>query len=54
MRWEGNVVGMGRGECIQGVGGKPEVKRVLGRAGSRWDDNINVDLQEMGCWYGLC
>jgi hypothetical protein len=33
--------------------GKPEGKRGLGKPGRRWDDNINVGLQEMGCWYGL-
>jgi hypothetical protein len=27
--------------------GRPEEKRPLGR--SRWEDNINKDLQEMGC-----
>jgi hypothetical protein len=28
--------------------GKPERKRPLGRPSRRWDDNINMDLQEMG------
>jgi hypothetical protein len=27
---------------------KPEGKRPLGRHRRRWEDNINVDLQEMG------
>jgi len=31
--------------------GKPEGKRVLGRPGHRWDDNINVDLQKVRCWF---
>jgi hypothetical protein len=29
--------------------GKPEVKRPLGRLRRRWDDNIKMDLQEVGC-----
>jgi hypothetical protein len=30
--------------------GKPEEKRPLGRSRLRWDDNIKVDLQELGYW----
>jgi hypothetical protein len=29
--------------------GKPEGKRQLGRPGCRWEDNIKMDLQEVGC-----
>jgi hypothetical protein len=29
--------------------GKPERKRPLGRPRRRWEDNIKVDLQEVGC-----
>jgi hypothetical protein len=29
--------------------GKPEGKRQLGRPRCRWEDNINLDLQEIGC-----
>ena len=29
--------------------GKPEGKRPLGRPRRRWEDNIKVDLQEVGC-----
>ena len=29
--------------------GKLEGKRSLGRPRSRWEDNINMDLQEVGC-----
>jgi len=28
---------------------KPEGKRPLERPRSRWDDNIKIDLQEVGC-----
>jgi len=29
--------------------GKPKGKRPLGRPKRRWEDNIKMDLQEMGC-----
>ena len=29
--------------------GKPEGKRRLGRPRSRWEDNIKMDLREVGC-----
>jgi 3-oxoacyl-ACP reductase-like protein len=29
--------------------GKPEGKRPLGRAKRRWEYNIKMDLQEVGC-----
>ena len=29
--------------------GKPEGKRALGRPRCRWEDNIKMDLQEVGC-----
>jgi len=29
--------------------GKPEGKRPLGRSRRRWEDNIKIDLQEVGC-----
>ena len=28
---------------------KPEGKRPLGRPKRRWEDNIKIDLQEVGC-----
>jgi hypothetical protein len=28
---------------------KPEGKRPLGRPGHKWEDNIKMDLQEVGC-----
>ena len=33
----------------EGFGGKPERKRPLGRPSHRWEDHINMDLQEIGC-----
>ena len=37
--------------------GKPEGKRALGRPRRRWEDNIKMDLQEVGCrgmdWFEL-
>jgi len=29
--------------------GKPEGKRPLGRPRHKWEDNIKMDLQELGC-----
>jgi len=29
--------------------GKPEGKRQLGRPRLKWEDNIMIDLQEVGC-----
>ena len=40
---------MGRGEAYTGFLGKPEGKRPLGRPRRRWEDNIKMDLQEVGC-----
>ena len=35
--------------------GKSEGKRPLGRQRRRWEDDIKIDLQEVGCgtWTGL-
>jgi hypothetical protein len=33
---------------IRGFVGKPEEKRPRGRPRHRWEDNIKIDLQEMG------
>jgi hypothetical protein len=32
--------------------GKPEGKRPLGRPRLRWEDNIRIGLQEVGCGCG--
>ena len=50
MRWAGHVVCMGERRGVYRVlVGKPEVKRPLGRLRHRWEDNIKMDLQEVGC-----
>ena len=50
MRWTGHVACTGEGRGVYGVlVGKPVGKRPLGRPKRRWEDNINMDLQEMVC-----
>ena len=49
MRWEGHVGRMGEGRVLVG---KPEGKRPLGRSRRRWEDNIKMDLQEVGGGFG--
>jgi hypothetical protein len=49
MRWAGHVARMGEGRGVQRVlVGKPEGRRPLGRPRRRWEDNIKMDLQEVG------
>jgi len=36
---------------IQGFGGETEGKKQLGRPRRRWEDNIKMDLQEVGFGY---
>jgi len=38
-----------RGETYRVLMGKPEEKRPLRRPRQRWEDNIKIDLQEVGC-----
>jgi len=40
---------MGRRGICRVLVAKPEGKRPLGRARLRWEDNIKMDLQEVGC-----
>ena len=50
MRWAGHVARMGeRRGLYRDLVGKPEGKRPLGRSSLRWEDNIKMDLQEVGC-----
>ena len=55
MRGAGRVARMGERRITHRVlVGKPEEKRPLRRPRRRWEDNIKMDLQEVGCGgYGL-
>ena len=49
MRWAGHVARMEEGICVHKVlVGKPEGKIPVGRPRRRWEDNINMDPQEVG------
>jgi hypothetical protein len=48
-RWAGYAANIGGGErLLQVLVGRPEGKRPLGRPRRRWEDNIKMDLREMG------
>jgi hypothetical protein len=49
MRWEGHVarIGVRRG-VYRVLVGKPEGKRSLLSSRRKWEDNIKIDLQEVG------
>ena len=50
MRWAGHVARVRERRSVYRVlVGKPAGKRPLGTARCRWEDNINMDLQEVGC-----
>jgi hypothetical protein len=55
MRWAGHIGCTGERRGVYRVlVGKPEGKRPLGRTRRRWEDNIKMDLQQVGCCgYGL-
>jgi hypothetical protein len=49
MRWAGHVACMGEGRGVYKIlVGRPEGKRHLGRSRHRWEDNIKMDLREIG------
>ena len=52
MGWAGHVARMEEGRAVHKVlVGKPEGKRQFGRLGlpnGRWEDNIKMDLEEVG------
>jgi hypothetical protein len=51
LRWAGHVARMmeRRGAYRASVG-KPDGKRQLGRLRHRWEDNVKIDLREVGWW----
>ena len=52
-RWAGHVARMGEGRGVHRVlVGKPEGNRRLGRPRRRWEDNIKMDLKEVGGSWG--
>jgi hypothetical protein len=53
MRWAGHVARMGEGrDAYRILVGRPEGRRPLGRPRRRWENNVKMDLQEMG-WGGM-
>jgi hypothetical protein len=49
MRWAGHVAHTGEGRgAYSTLVGRPEGRRPLGRPRRRWEDNIKMDLQEVG------
>jgi hypothetical protein len=58
MRWAEHIAPMGQKRNAYGILlGKPEGKRPLGRPRGSWEDNIRMDLREIGWgnmdWIGL-
>jgi hypothetical protein len=48
------VARMGEGRAAYRIlVGRPEGGRPLGRSRRRWENNINIDLQEVGWGHGL-
>jgi hypothetical protein len=53
LRWAGHVARKGeRRGAYRALVGKPEGRRPLGRPRRRWEDNIKIDLREVG-WGGM-
>jgi hypothetical protein len=48
MRWGGHIARMGKSVAYRILVGRPEVRRQLGTPRRRWEDNIKMDLQEVG------
>jgi hypothetical protein len=49
MKWAGHMAHKVEGRGVYGVlVGRPEGKRPLGRCRPRWEDNIRMDLREIG------
>jgi hypothetical protein len=53
MRWVGHVARMGeRRNACSILAGKPGGKRPIGRPRRKWEDNVKMDLRELG-WDGM-
>ena len=53
MSWAGHVARMGARRCAYRVlVGKPEGKGPRGRPRHRWEENIKMDLRDVG-WVGM-
>ena len=53
LRWAGHVAIMGEGRrAFKNLTGKSIAKRPLGRPRRRWEDNIRMDLEEIGIYEG--
>ena len=48
IRWVGHVARMERRSVYRDLVGKPEGKRPFGKPKCKWEDNIKMDLQEVG------
>ena len=48
LRWAGHVARMRESGAYRVLVGKPKGKRPLGRPRHRWEDNIKMDIQEVG------
>ena len=52
MRWAGHAARMEERRGVYRVlVGRPEGNRPLGRPRHRWEDNIRIELQEVGCGF---
>jgi hypothetical protein len=49
MGWAGHIARMrGKRDAYRILVGRPEGRRPLGRPRRKWEDNIKIDLQEVG------
>jgi hypothetical protein len=55
LRWAGHVVRIRRRGTYRDLVGKSEGRRPLGRPRRRWEDNIKINIREIGwgAWTGL-
>ena len=54
LRWAGHVADMEQSKNeYRNLVGKPEGRRPLGRPRPRWEDNIKMNMREMGCYADL-